>query len=86
MGGVGTSLMLSANELRADLTDAEVDAACDGLVQGAAKIRYLRSLGLHVDRKPNGRPLVNRAHYNAVRGMPGYGVSLSPQPNWRKAA
>jgi hypothetical protein len=51
-----------------DLTDAEVDRICDGLKQNAAKIRYLRGLGLHVERKPNGRPLVNRAHYEAVRG------------------
>lgn len=51
-----------------DLTDAEIDNICDGYVQNAAKIRYLRSLGLTVERKPNGRPLVNRAHYDAVRG------------------
>lgn len=50
-----------------DLTDAEVDAICDGLVQNAAKVRYLEGLGLIVKRKPNGRPLVNRAHYDAVR-------------------
>ena len=51
----------------ADLTDAEIDRICDGLTQNAAKVRYLRGLGLTVQRKPNGRPLVNRAHYNAVR-------------------
>jgi hypothetical protein len=51
-----------------DLSDAEVDRICDGLMQSAAKCRYLRSLGLTVDRKPNGRPLVNRRHYDAVRG------------------
>lgn len=52
----------------ADLTDEEVDRICSGLTQNAAKVRYLRGLGLQVERKPNGRPLVNRAHYNAVRG------------------
>lgn len=41
-------------------TDAEVDSMCDGLTQDAAKIRFLRSLGLRVDRKPNGRPLAWR--------------------------
>jgi hypothetical protein len=41
-------------------TDAEVDAMCDGLTQPAAMIRYLRGLGLRVDRKPNGRPLAWR--------------------------
>jgi len=40
------------------LTDSQVDEICAGLTQPAAKIRYLRSLGLRVHRKPNGRPLV----------------------------
>lgn len=51
----------------ADLTDEEVDAICHGYVQNAAKVRYLRSLGVSVARKPSGRPLVNRAHYEQVR-------------------
>lgn len=42
-------------------TDAEVEQLCDGLVQDAAKIRYLRDvLKLRVNRKPNGRPLAWR--------------------------
>lgn len=41
-------------------TDAEVDDMCAGLTQDAAKIRYLRRIGLRVDRKPNGRPLAWR--------------------------
>lgn len=41
-------------------TDAEVDDMCQGLSQDAAKIRFLRSLGLRVNRKPNGRPLAWR--------------------------
>ncbi|MES2994164.1 MAG: hypothetical protein V4844_22270 [Pseudomonadota bacterium] len=41
-------------------TDAQVDEMCEGLTQPAAMIRYLRSLGLRVDRKPNGRPLAWR--------------------------
>jgi len=49
-----------------DLTDAEIDSICDGYVQNAARIRYLRSMGLTVRQKPNGRPLVNREHYQAV--------------------
>lgn len=49
-----------------DLTDAEIDDICSGYVQNAAKVRFLRSLGLTVRQKPNGRPLVNRAHYDAV--------------------
>lgn len=49
-----------------DLDDEEIDAICAGLVQNAAKVRYLRRMGLTVRQKPNGKPLVNRAHYDAV--------------------
>lgn len=42
------------------LSDAEVDGMTEGLAQDAAKIRFLRRLGLRVDRKPNGKPLVWR--------------------------
>lgn len=52
-----------------DLSDAEIDNICDGYVQNAAKVRYLRAMGLTVRIKPNGRPLVNRSHYDAVLGM-----------------
>ncbi|RCW73848.1 hypothetical protein [Pseudorhodoferax soli] len=51
---------------RPDLTDQQVDAICDGLTQNAAKVRYLRGLGLRVDRRPNGRPLVARADWERV--------------------
>lgn len=70
--------------MTADLTDAEVDNICDGYVQNAAKIRYLRALGLTVERKPNGRPLVNRAHYDAVRGQAAMHATTSrrAQPIW----
>lgn len=52
------------------LTDAEVDAVCDGLRQNAAKGRYLTGLGLHVNFKPNGRPLVVRSHAeNVLAGL-----------------
>jgi hypothetical protein len=72
-----------------DLTDAEVDRICDGLKQNAAKVRYLRSLGVTVTRKPSGRALVSRAHYIAVRGAPpapaGRGVSSAAlSPNWSR--
>ena len=50
-----------------DLTDQEVDEICGGLKQNAAKVRFLRGLGVAVERKPNGRPLVNRAHYSEIR-------------------
>jgi hypothetical protein len=47
-------------------TDAEIDNLCDGYTMNAAKVRYLRSLGLCVTRKPNGRPLVIRSHAEIV--------------------
>lgn len=55
-------------QLRPDLTDAEVDALCEGLRQNAAKVRYLQGLGLIVHARPNGRPLVWRAHAEQVLG------------------
>lgn len=54
-----------------DLTDDEINTICTPLTQSAAQARYLRSLGLLVARRPDGRPLVNRAHYDAVRGAVG---------------
>lgn len=67
-----------------DLTDAEIDMICDGYVQNAAKIRFLRALGLTVRIKPNGRPLVNRTHYDAVLGVAQgqRSASLSNGPVW----
>lgn len=47
-------------------TDAEIDDLCDGYVTNAAKVRHLRSLGLTVKQKPNGRPLVIRAQAELV--------------------
>lgn len=56
---------------RPDLTDAEVDALCPNLSQNAAKIRYLRDvLGLQVERRSNGRPLVWRHALLAAKGAP----------------
>lgn len=52
------------------MTDAEIDDICAGLKQNAAKVRFLQRLRVVVLRKPNGRPLVNRAHYEAVRSRP----------------
>jgi hypothetical protein len=47
-------------------TDAEIDNLCEGYNINAAKVRYLRSLGLCVKQKPNGRPLVLRSHAEIV--------------------
>lgn len=50
------------------LSDAELQALCEGLEQPAAQLRYLRGLGLHVARKPNGRPLLMRSELERVLG------------------
>lgn len=66
-----------------DLSDAEIDNICQGYTQNAAKVRFLRSMGLVVRKKPNGRPLVNRNHYDAVTGA--RKVSTMAEPNWSTA-
>lgn len=67
--------------LDADLTDREIDNICAGLTQNAAMVRYLREMKLTVRTKPNGRPLVNRAHYDAITG--GNQTQLSnSEPRW----
>lgn len=48
------------------LTDAEVDDLCAGLRLSKAKVRYLQRMGLTVNEKPNGRPLIVRSHAEAV--------------------
>lgn len=50
------------------LTDDEIAALCAGLEQPAAQIRYLRDLGLLVNRKPNGRALLARSEFERVLG------------------
>lgn len=70
-----------------DLTDVEIDAICDGLRQNAAKVRFLTRLGLVVHQKPNGRPLVNRAHYHAIMERPQNAPKRAQKmPAWRVAA
>jgi len=67
------------------LTDSEVDEICDGLTQGAAKVRYLRQLGVPVERKPNGRPLVRRADWER-RQPAAQNDAPTRGPKWSKAA
>lgn len=50
------------------LADDEVAALCEGLEQPAAQVKYLRGLGLRVERKPNGRPLLMRSELERVLG------------------
>lgn len=65
-----------------DLTQDEVDAICKPLVQKAAQVRYLRSLGLKVDRRPDGSALVNRRHYDTVRSGASNRQVREEEPNW----
>lgn len=48
------------------LSDAEIAEICQPLVAPSAQRRYLASLGLIVNRKPNGRPLVARGEFERV--------------------
>jgi hypothetical protein len=69
--------------LSPNLSDAEIDDICAGLTQSAAKVRFLTFLGLNVARKPNGKPLVNRAHYDLVMGITDKTKSSSEEgPRW----
>ena len=68
-----------------DLTDDEIARACAPLKQPAAQVRHLRRMGLRVDRTADGRPLVNRAHYDAVRGRPeGARATPAAEPRWSR--
>ena len=71
---------------RLDLSDDEVNAICAGLVQNAAKVRYLRDvLKLHVDRRPNGRPLLRRADWDRALGK-AQNVDPAIGPKWSRVA
>lgn len=70
-----------------DLPDDEVSSICAGLTRNNAKIRYLQRMGLTVRAKPNGKPLVNRAHYDAVMNGSGYSRPATARgPVWSVAA
>lgn len=69
-----------------NLTDDEIADICRPRTQGHAQIKYLRSLGLRVERRIDGTPLVNRAHYNTVmsgaRPATEATASTGEQPVW----
>lgn len=70
------------------LSQEELDELCHPLTQGAAQIRLLRSWGVKVERKANGRPLVwrcdveRRPEPSAPRATV---AAASNEPNWRRA-
>lgn len=45
------------------LTDTEIADICAPLTTGYAQVRYLTSLGMLVQRKPNGKPLLARREF-----------------------
>lgn len=49
------------------LTDDEIADITAPLTQGAARIKFFRRLGVKVEPKPNGQPLVWRADFDAAR-------------------
>lgn len=74
--------------MRPDLTQDEIDAICAGLSQYAAQCRYLRSLGMRVERRPNGQPLVARAEWERrlVSGQAAPTAAAGNSPKWKFAA
>lgn len=68
------------------LTNEEIAEICRPLKQPDAQVRYLRALGIVVQAKPNGRPLVVRDHAAFVlsggklKEAEPHEVSLSPGP------
>ena len=64
------------------LSDAELAEICAPLKSAAAQKRFLRSLGLVVNEKPNGKPLVVRSHAEWVLSgkPPGHVQSSQPVP------
>ena len=73
--------------MNTDLTDDEINQICEGLTQNAARVRYLQRMGLTVRTKPNGKPLVNRAHYDAaMNGAASNALRAGRTPAWSVAA
>jgi hypothetical protein len=69
------------------LSDAEIAEICRPRRQGAAQIRFLRSIGVRVERRADGTPLVWRA--DVERRMPAPAgeratVEASNQPKWSR--
>lgn len=67
------------------LTDTEIAEICEPLVAPSAQHRFLKKLGLIVNRKPNGKPLVARGEFERVlvgrAAEPAQNVSPGRQPN-----
>jgi hypothetical protein len=76
-----------ARATRPDVSQDEINEICKPLRQYAAQIRYLRDvLKLQVERRPDGSPLVWRAHLEAKKGQaePNGAPTPDEQFNWTK--
>ena len=74
-----------------EASNEQIDSLCEGLVQNAAKVRYLKRLGLHVERRPNGRPLVfladiERLHARRMSAAAQTQTTAANGPRWKKPA
>jgi hypothetical protein len=67
------------------LTDAEIADMCKPLRQGAAQIRYLLSIGVPVDRRPDGRPLVLRNRLGRSAADASATVETANEPQWSRS-
>jgi hypothetical protein len=69
------------------LTDAEIADLCRPLRQPAAQLRYLRSLGIPVQRRRDGTPLVWRRDLErASAGGDGATMDSANEPRWTRHA
>ena len=70
------------------LTDAEIAEICRPRTQGAAQIRYLRSIGLRVARRADGTPLVWRVDIERRKSATPEAstVPASNEPAWTRHA
>jgi hypothetical protein len=68
------------------LTDDEIDDICRPLKQHAAQVRYLRTLGLSVERRPDGSPLVRRCDWERRTAAQAPAAPAAGGPRWKVAA
>ena len=61
------------------LSDDEIAGLCDGLVAPIAQLRYLKRMGLLVQRKPNGKVLLMRSELERVLGADRFGAQAQNQ-------
>ena len=70
--------------MTADLTEEEIARLVHPLVQPGAQIKALRRMGFHVIAKPNGKPLVSRANFEAVTNPTGAPQAATPPAGSRE--